>query len=762
MAHPSRTSPAGRHGSDGKSSGPATLAPLDPLSAYLVDAAQRTILFWDVLRQRGNQYLEHMAMQAPNVLQFETQLIVDGRELPRPVNYGLVQITPPPGVTDDERKRPFVVVDPRAGHGPGIGGFKADSEIGVALAAGHPCYFVGFLPNPVPGQTIEDVMNAEAVFLERVVGRHPRAEGRPVVIGNCQGGWAVMMVAATRPELCGPLIIAGAPLSYWAGVHGRNPMRYSGGLYGGSWLTALTGDLGDGIFDGSHLVSNFENMNPSNTLWTKQYNLYANVDTEGPRYLGFEKWWGGHVLLNAEEIQWIVDNLFVGNRLATAEIVTQDGVRIDLRNIKSPIICFCSQGDDITPPQQALGWIPDLYDSAEDIRANGQTIVYCVHDKIGHLGIFVSGGVAKKEHNEFTSNIDFIDCLPPGLYEAVITPTGEPLLTKEGPAVGDYLLRLEHRTIDDIRALGCNDIEDERKFATVAKISEVNLGLYRTMLQPWVRAAVTPQSAEASRRLSPSRLQYELLSDRNPWLAPLGPLAETVRQNRLPAAPDNPFLAIQEQVSQQVVAALDSYRDWRDMLVEATFHATYGSPLVQALAGMRARDDLPRPRPGSEPEELAYIAEQAAELRRKFVEGDPREAFLRALVYVRIPELAADERSFLMLRKVREEHAGDMSLGLFKSAFRQQFMLVMMDPEEAIRTLPQLLVKAENAAAALTLLKEVAAAGGTLSEESESRLARVAEIYESAVAGDSKDEAPPAAKRAGLKVAQGGKSAAAG
>jgi len=57
------------------------------------------------------------------------------------------------------------------------------------------------------------------------------------VVGNCQAGWAVMMLAAVRPELFGPLIIAGSPLSYWAGVEGENPMRYSGGVLGGSWLT---------------------------------------------------------------------------------------------------------------------------------------------------------------------------------------------------------------------------------------------------------------------------------------------------------------------------------------------------------------------------------------------------------------------------------------------------------------------------------------------------------------------------------------------
>ena len=74
-------------------------------------------------------------MQAPNVLQFEAELVVDGRTLPRPVNYVPGRGSPRrTGVTVDQRKRPFVVVDPRAGHGPGIGGFKADSEIGVAMA----------------------------------------------------------------------------------------------------------------------------------------------------------------------------------------------------------------------------------------------------------------------------------------------------------------------------------------------------------------------------------------------------------------------------------------------------------------------------------------------------------------------------------------------------------------------------------------------------------------------------------------------------
>ena len=133
----------------------------------------------------------------------------------------------------------------------------------------------------------------------------------------------------------------------------------------------------------------------------------------------FERWWGGHVNLNAEEIQFIVDELFVGNRLAAGEVKLSDGTAIDLRNINRPIVVFCSKGDNITPPQQALGWILDLYQDVDEIRSYGQTIVYTIHETVGHLGIFVSGGVARKEHGEFSSNIDLIDVLPPGLYEAV-------------------------------------------------------------------------------------------------------------------------------------------------------------------------------------------------------------------------------------------------------------------------------------------------------------------------------------------------------
>ncbi|MFY9942203.1 MAG: DUF3141 domain-containing protein [Desulfobacterales bacterium] len=704
------------------------LGPMD-LMDYLVDAGQRTVLFWDMMRQRGNQYLEHMAEKVPHVLQFNHQLILDGRNLPRPVNYGIVKIEPPEGVVIDDRKRPFVVIDPRAGHGPGIGGFKAESEIGEALRAGHACYFIGFTPVPEAGQTIEAVVEAWAVFMERVAALHAAAEGKPVAIGNCQAGWALMMLAAKRPELCGPIIVAGSPMSYWAGVRGVNPMRYTGGLLGGSWLTSLMSDLGHGKFDGAWLVQNFENLNPANTLWSKQYNLYAKIDTEGPRYLGFERWWGGHVILTGEEMQYIVDNLFVGNKLSSAELVTADGVRLDFREIRSPIVCLCSKGDDITPPQQALGWILDLYDSDEDILADGQTIVYAVHETIGHLGIFVSGSVAKKEHQEFAENIDLIDCLPPGLYEAVFQEKTPDAANVE-LAAGGHISRFERRSLADIRALGGNTPEDERCFAAVARLSEVTRGLYRTTLQPMIRALATEQSAEALRRTHPLRLGYELFSDRNPAMRPLASAAETVRENRQPAADDNPFRQWEKGFSDWMTLGLKAFGDLRDMMVEQVFFGVYGQSWLQALLGLRASDDPPRKRPGKDPDHQAFVKRRIDELKAKMDQGGPREAAIRALIYVRMPEKAADERSFEMLRRIRAEHGAQKPLAEFKQDLREQYYMLRLDERRALETLPMLLAGRESEARQLLkVVRKVATAGGPLGDQGQKRLAEVEKLF---------------------------------
>ena len=282
---------------------------------------------------------------------------------------------------------------------------------------------------------------------------------------------------------------------------------------------------------------------------------------------------------------------------------SRDGTTFDLRNITSPIIVFTSLGDNISPPPQTLGWILDLYRDVDDIRATGRTIVYCLNQKVGHLAIFVSSKVGAKEDEEFVQLMDVIDCLPPGLYEMVISPRPADLPPGEF-VTGDWIARFETRSLDDIRALGRNSPEDDRAFAAAARLSELNLSIYRTLMQPMVRALANQPMADLARTLNPLRLSYTIFADSNPLMKGVQKLAAEVTAARKPAAADNPFLALQKQVSDQIIAGLNAYRVARDQLAEQMFFGFYGSPFVQALLGLNDGSKV-RPPPGTSPEKLA-------------------------------------------------------------------------------------------------------------------------------------------------------------
>ena len=92
-----------------------------------------------------------------------------------------------------------MIIDPRAGHGPGIGGFKDDSEVGVALRTAIPATSSSSSRTRSRARRCS-VCEAENAFVRKVRELHPDARGQPFVIGNCQGGWALMMLAALAPR----------------------------------------------------------------------------------------------------------------------------------------------------------------------------------------------------------------------------------------------------------------------------------------------------------------------------------------------------------------------------------------------------------------------------------------------------------------------------------------------------------------------------------------------------------------------------------
>jgi len=689
---------------------------------YTVDAFQRSVLFLDLLRQRGDEEIEITSRPMATVLSFEHELLMDGRSLPRPINYALSRIVAPQGVVIDPQKRPVVVVDPRAGQGPGIGGFKAESEIGDALNAGHPVYFIGFGATPAPGQQFLDVVEGQVSFFERVVALHPDSP-RPFAIGNCQAGYQTLMVAILRPDLFGPCLVAGSPMSYWQGVHGKNPMRYSGGLLGGSWLTAMASDLGNGKIDGTALIQNFNTLNPASWLWGKQYEVYAHVDTDGERYLKFEKWWGDFIQLNGDELQFLVDNLFIGDKLTRNQLHSRDGTTFDLRSVTSPIIVFTSMADNISPPPQTLGWILDLYRDVDDIRATGRTIVYCVNQEVGHLALFVSAKVGAKEDEEFVQMMDVIDCLPPGLYEMVISPRPANI-PAEGFVTGNWLSRFETRSLDDIRALGRNSPEDDRAFAAVARLSDVNLSIYRAFMQPLVRALANQPTADLVQALNPLRLSYTMFS--NPWMKGMQTLAANVSAARQPVAADNPFLALQTRISEQISAGLDKYRDERDQIEEQMFFRFYGSPFVQALLGLNERSEV-RTLPGIPVEELAARQARSDTYAAKLQSGGFDEALSRAVLYVAAGERMIDQRCALALNVARKTLM-HLSLAEFKALLRDQSFVLQLERERAVEALAVMVPQAQARKDLLKQVNAIVSAGDLPLATERDRLSRLAEV----------------------------------
>ena len=388
-------------------------------------------------------------------------------------------------------------------------------------------------------------------------------------------------------------MLAGTPLSYWAGVRGKNPMRYLGGTLGGTWLTALAGDMGEGIFDGANLVANFESLNPANTYWTKPYNVYSKVDTETERFLEFETWWGSPVLLNAGEMQWIADNLFVGNKLATGEIRTSEGVRIDLRNIRSPIVCFCSWGDDITPPQQALGLDPRPLRrrrarSSPTVRRSSTRCIR--RDRASrHLRLGQSGveGAPRVRLLHGDDRGDAARALR-GRHHGRRRGHGEPRSRRRQVSLPARATnarrhpRLRRQQPGGRKAFCC------RSRACPRSIS----ALYHTFAEPWIRAWLS--ASRRPRRCAPC-IRTVCASDCSPTrIRSCGgqtARGDGSRRTGRRSAPTIRCSPWRQQASSWITTRLENAGEIRDSMTEAFFLSTYGSPILQAMVGLGSTKD---------------------------------------------------------------------------------------------------------------------------------------------------------------------------
>ena len=330
----------------------------------------------------------------------------------------------------------------------------------------------------MPGQTLLDVCAPRREFVRIVRERHPedaQAGRRRQLPGRLGGDDARRR---SNPDLTGPdRDQRRADVLLGAATTARTRCATPAACSAAPGSRSLASDLGAGKFDGAHLVENFENLNPANTLWDKYYHLFANIDTEPRRFLEFERWWGGFFLMNREEIEWIIENLFVGNKLRTA---TLNGPRA------APSTCArsnrrssCSRRWATTSRRRSRRSTgsPTSIRRTEEIKARGQVIVGLMHENVGHLGIFVSGKVAKKEHAQIVDLIEYIEHLPPGLYGMQI----EEQKTNGGVR---YDVMLTERRVEDLQVLQKYGRKDEMPFEAVEATSEALASAYETFVHP--------------------------------------------------------------------------------------------------------------------------------------------------------------------------------------------------------------------------------------------------------------------------------------
>jgi hypothetical protein len=278
--------------------------------------------------------------------------------------------------------------------------------------------------------------------------------------------------------------------------------------------------------------------------------------------------------------------------------------------------------------------------------------------------------------------------------------------------------------------MGGNSPEDERRFETAKRVSEMNLEAYRKYVQPWVKSMVTPQMAELMRNWHPLRVQYEAFSSHNPVMTAVENAADKVREVRKPAVEDNPFLAFQERISNQIVSSLDKWRDTQEALSEAMFLAIYGSPALQSAVGVDPQS-TPSQRREMDPKHRALLQGRIAEIKSKIASGGLREAGIRALLYVGSARGMVDERSLEALRRLRQaDETARITLPEFKMLVREQFFMLLLDKEAALAAIPKLLPESmDDRRKVFAAIQEVLSASAEISGEVAKRLEQVAKLF---------------------------------
>ena len=474
---------------------------LDVIS-FSTDFFQRAVLMADTLIQRGENSLEEHKYFS----KYEMEMVLNGSDSPFPCNYHLMHVIPPEEIHFKKNMERPVLICPPYTRKPGIEMIAQVNQVSVAWDHGYEVYYLLFDPTPVTGQEIADTVRTVCSYIKHLNQEYPHPQG-PILVGNCQAGWHSLLCGLYDPKLKYTLSAVGAPISYWSGEPGDDSLRFGGAAVGGAWVAAFLSDvLGGKIFDGANLSLNFDALHSEENFFLGRWlRTLLGIDTQKENFIAMEQWMTNYCQMSRGSILWIIQNLFIGNRLERNEIELA-GVHLDMKNHPDLLVLLNSLGDNIATPWQCQCWIPTVWESVDAIKAAGKRIVILTHPTAGHLGIFFSSKVSQEWHGAVLKNMDELTALPPGLFSATPRDDGSVLIAEI-----------------NFDAIPIPNQQGRMALEKAAQASEANLDMYETHVAPWVRA-ISPWTRDIAFRFHPYRLQ------RYPFLfAGINPLFRLVR-----------------------------------------------------------------------------------------------------------------------------------------------------------------------------------------------------------------------------------------
>jgi hypothetical protein len=212
-------------------------------------------------------------------------------------------------------------------------------------------------------------------------------------------------------------------------------------------------------------------------------------------------------------------------------------------------------------------------------------------------------------------------------------------------------------------------------------------------------------AAEVQREMHPLRMQRWAISNLNPWLAWLPSAADAVRKARRPVEPGNPVSKVQQYTSQAVSASLDYYREIRDAISEAAFFQTYGT-----VFSFLSADDAEAGTTAAARETNAADLPLVQDALKAMASGGFPEALTRTAALLKREGASIPLERVAMKQELVDEYR-DLLPELPRDQWRrirgEQDIIVRYAPDEALATLPQLLVDAADRERLLTLVERL-------------------------------------------------------